>query len=134
MHGSQKDPNENTGISIHDTVVAAAPDLKPVQGSFRTFLGRPWKQYSRTLFMKTSIGGVIDPAGWLEWDGDFTLTTLYYGVYMNSGDGAGTGGREKWPGYRVITAVSGTAKFTVKNFLAGDSLIPSTKIPYTSVL
>ena len=52
------------------------PDLKLVQGSFRTFLGRPWKQYSRTVFMKISIGGVIDPAGWLEWDGDFTLSML----------------------------------------------------------
>ncbi|KAJ0981273.1 hypothetical protein J5N97_009528 [Dioscorea zingiberensis] len=65
----RKDPNENTGFSFHDSAVAAASDLQPVQGSFGTYLGRPWKEYSRTAFMKTSLGGLIDPAGWLEWDG-----------------------------------------------------------------
>ncbi|KAM0949110.1 putative pectinesterase [Dioscorea sansibarensis] len=51
---------------------------------------------------------------------------------MNSGDGAGIDGRVKWPGYRVITAASEAAKFTVRNLLAGDSWTPSTGIPYTS--
>ncbi|KAJ0981271.1 hypothetical protein J5N97_009526 [Dioscorea zingiberensis] len=130
----RKDPNENTGFSFHDSAVAAASDLQPVQGSFRTYLGRPWKEYSRTVFMKTSLGGLIDPAGWLEWDGDFALSTLYYGEYMNSGAGAGTSGRVKWPGFHVITDASEAAKFTVKNFLSGDNWIPSTGIPYTSGL
>lgn len=84
--------------------------------------------------MKTSIAGLVDPAGWLEWDGDFELSTLYYREYMNSGDGASTDARVKWPGNRVITDASEVTKFTVKNFLVGDSWIPSTGIPYTSKL
>ncbi|KAB2614212.1 pectinesterase [Pyrus ussuriensis x Pyrus communis] len=100
---SRTDPNENTGIVIHNSRITAAQDLRPVQGSFKTYLGRPWKQYSRTVIMKSNLDGLITPAGWYPWSGSFALSTLYYGEYMNSGAGAGTGGRVNWPGYRVIT-------------------------------
>jgi pectinesterase len=79
------DPDENTGIVIHNSRVMAAPDLRPVQGSFKSYLGRPWKKYSRTVFLKSNIDGLIDPAGWLPWKGDFALSTLYYGEYMRLG-------------------------------------------------
>lgn len=125
------DPNENTGISIHDSVVAAAPDLAPVQGSFRTYLGRPWQKYSRTVVMKTALGGLVDPAGWLEWSGSFGLSTLYYGEYMNTGAGADTTRRVKWSGYRVISSSSEAGKFTVGSFLSGGSWIPATGVAYT---
>lgn len=128
------DPNENTGISIHNSRVTAASDLKPVQGSFRTYLGRPWKQYSRTVLMKSNLDGLVSPAGWLEWSGNFALSTLYYGEYMNTGAGAGTSGRVKWPGFRVITTASEASKFTVGSFLAGNSWIPATGVPFTAGL
>ncbi|THU56110.1 hypothetical protein C4D60_Mb11t13800 [Musa balbisiana] len=49
-HG-REDPNQNTGISIQRCKVAAAADLIPVQANFSTYLGRPWKEYLRTVFM-----------------------------------------------------------------------------------
>ncbi|KAH7656018.1 Pectinesterase protein [Dioscorea alata] len=128
------DPNENTGIIVHNSVVSATSELQAVQGSIKTYLGRPWKKYSRTVFMKTSLGGLIDKAGWLAWDGDFALSTLYYGEYMNTGSGASTSGRVKWAGYHVITSASEAGKFTVGNFLAGNSWIPATGVPFTSGL
>ncbi|XP_020584200.1 pectinesterase-like isoform X2 [Phalaenopsis equestris] len=126
------DPNENTGISIIDSVIAAASDL--TGSSVKSYLGRPWKQYSRTVIMKTNIGSLIDPAGWLEWSGNFALSTLYYGEYLNSGGGSSTAGRVKWPGYHVITSASEAGKFTVGNFISGDSWIPATGVPFTSGL
>ncbi|CAJ1949756.1 unnamed protein product [Sphenostylis stenocarpa] len=128
------DPNQNTGISIHNCRVTAASDLTPVQNSVKTYLGRPWKQYSRTVFMKTYLDGLINPAGWLEWSGDFALDTLYYGEYMNTGPGSSTSGRVNWKGYRVITTASEALKFTVTNFIAGNTWLPSTKVPFTSSL
>ncbi|KAF2308396.1 hypothetical protein GH714_006718 [Hevea brasiliensis] len=113
---ARTDPNENTGIVIHNSRVTAASDLGPLRGSFKTYLGRPWQKYSRTLFMKSNLDGLIDPAGWLPWSGNFALSTLFYGEYMNTGSGANTGGRVKWPGYHVITKASDAAKFTVGNF------------------
>ncbi|XP_058734621.1 pectinesterase 2-like isoform X2 [Vicia villosa] len=128
------DPNQNTGISIHNSRVTAASDLKPVQGSVKTYLGRPWKQYSRTVFMKSSLDSLIHPAGWLEWSGDFALRSLYYGEYMNTGLGSSTRNRVKWQGYHVMTSASEASKFTVSNFIAGNSWLPATKVPFTSTL
>ncbi|XP_057964616.1 pectinesterase 2-like [Malania oleifera] len=128
------DPNQNTGISIHNSRVTAASDLKAVQSSVKTYLGRPWQTYSRTVFMKTYLDGLINPAGWLEWDGNFALNTLYYGEYMNTGPGSSTANRVKWGGYRVITSASEASKFTVGNFIAGGSWLPSTGVPFTSGL
>lgn len=128
------DPNQNTGISIHDSRVMAAPDLKPVLSSFRTYLGRPWKQYSRTVYLQNYFESLINPAGWLEWDGNFALNTLYYGEHKNFGPGSSTSRRVKWRGYRVITGATEAAQFSVANFIAGRSWLPATSVPFTSGL
>ncbi|KAJ0763624.1 putative pectinesterase [Helianthus annuus] len=128
---ARTDPNQNTGIIIHNSGVTAASDFS---GSAKTFLGRPWKQYSRTVFMKCSLDSLIDSAGWLPWSGSFALNTLYYGEYMNTGGGAGTSGRVKWGGYHVITSAAEATKFTVGDFLDGGSWIPGTGTPYTAGL
>ncbi|KAI4354837.1 hypothetical protein L6164_003669 [Bauhinia variegata] len=128
------DPNQNTGISIHNFRVTAASDLKPVQSSVKTYLGRPWQQYSQTVFMKTYLDSLINPAGWLEWSGNFALSTLYYGEYMNTGPGSSTANRVKWSGYHVISSATEASKFTVGNFIAGNSWLPSTSVPFTSTL
>ncbi|EEF50348.1 pectinesterase 2 [Ricinus communis] len=125
------DPNQNTGISIHNSRVTAASDLSPVQSSVRTYLGRPWKEYSRTVFMKTFLDSLINPAGWMEWSGNFALDTLYYGEYMNTGPGSSTANRVTWKGYRVITSAAEASQFTVQNFISGNSWLPGTNVPFT---
>ncbi|CAI9781094.1 unnamed protein product [Fraxinus pennsylvanica] len=130
----REDPNQNTGISILNCKVAAAADLIPVQSSFRTYLGRPWRQYSRTVFLLSYIGDLVEPAGWLEWNGTFALDTLYYGEYRNRGPGSNTTARVSWPGYRVINNSTEASQFTVANFIQGDQWLPATKIPFYSNL
>lgn len=122
------DPNENTGIVIHNSRITASESL----GAVRSYLGRPWQKYSRTVIMKSSIDGVIDPAGWLPWSGSFALSTLYYGEYMNTGAGASTGGRVKWGGFHVINSPTEAGKFSVGNFIGGNAWIPSSGVPFTS--
>ncbi|KAL1809374.1 hypothetical protein ACET3Z_026364 [Daucus carota] len=125
------DPNQNTGIVIQKCRIGATSDLKPVQGSFPTYLGRPWKEYSRTVIMQSSITDVIRPAGWFEWNGNFALNTLYYGEYQNTGAGAGTSGRVKWKGYKVITSATEAQGFTPARFIAGSSWLSSTTFPFS---
>ena len=73
---------------------------------------------------------LIDPAGWLEWDGDFALSTSYYGEYNNTGAGSDTSGRVTWLGYKVITNSGEASRFTVENFKQGDEWLDSYGIHY----
>lgn len=127
------DINQNTGTSIQNCNIRAAPDLASSNGTTQTYLGRPWKEYSRTVYMQSFIGSLIDPAGWTPWSGDFALSTLYYAEYDNSGPGSNTTNRVTWPGYHVINATD-AANFTVANFILGDNWLPQTGVTYTSGL
>ncbi|KAG6746361.1 hypothetical protein POTOM_050901 [Populus tomentosa] len=131
----RNDPFQNTGISIHNSQILPAPDLKPVAGVFETYLGRPWMRYSRTVILQTYIDGFINPAGWSPWlNSDFAQDTLYYGEYKNFGPGSSTRRRVAWKGFHVITSPSVASGFTVRSLIAGQSWLPATKVPFTSDL
>ncbi|XVE77581.1 hypothetical protein DITRI_Ditri13aG0075000 [Diplodiscus trichospermus] len=127
------DPNQNTGTSIDNSNIMAADDLASSNTTFKTYLGRPWKEYSRTVYMQSFMDSLIDPAGWREWDGDFALSTLYYAEYDNYGPGSNTSSRVTWPGYHVINATD-AVNFTVSSFLLGDEWLPATGVPYNASL
>ncbi|KAM7273075.1 hypothetical protein ACFE04_027739 [Oxalis oulophora] len=140
MHGQyntitaqgRTDPNQNTGTTIQACVVRPTPDL--ANSTVATYLGRPWKEYSRTVVMQTCLDGFIKPAGWHLWDGDFALSTLYYAEYNNTGAGSNTSQRVTWPGYRPNINSTDAVNYTVANFLVGDAWLPDTGIIYTSYL
>ncbi|TYG61441.1 hypothetical protein ES288_D07G148700v1 [Gossypium darwinii] len=127
----REDPNQNTGISILNSKIAAAADLIPLKSSFKTYLGRPWKEFSRTVIMRSYIDDSVDPAGWLEWNGTFALSTLYYGEYLNRGPGSNTSARVTWPGYRVINSSTEADQFTAGAFIQGNDWLNSTDIPFS---
>ncbi|KAL9240386.1 hypothetical protein vseg_014611 [Gypsophila vaccaria] len=126
------DPNQNTGIVILNCRITATPDLGPVIGQFPTYLGRPWKQYSRTVVMESFLDSLVNSAGWLEWSGNFALNTLFYGEYKNFGPGSSINERVKWGGYHVITSVVEASQFSVANFIGGSSWLPATGVPFTA--
>jgi pectinesterase len=84
------DPNQNTGTSINNCAIRAASDLASSNSTTQTYLGRPWKEYSRTIYMQNFMDSLINPAGWMAWNGDFALSTLYYAEYNNTGPGSNT--------------------------------------------
>ncbi|KAJ8748967.1 hypothetical protein K2173_013405 [Erythroxylum novogranatense] len=123
-------PNENTGISIQGSRIRAAPEFFAVKNSYRSYLGRPWKKYSRTVVMETDLDGLISPKGWTEWRGSYALSTLFYAEYMNTGFGASTDSRVNWPGFHVINSPEQASPFTAGRFIQGDSWIPATGVPF----
>ncbi|XP_061348293.1 probable pectinesterase/pectinesterase inhibitor 47 [Gastrolobium bilobum] len=127
------DPNQNTGISIQNCTIDAALDLAMDLNSTQSYLGRPWKEYSRTVYMQSYIGDLIQPAGWLEWNGTVGLDTLFYGEFDNYGPGSNTSNRVQWGGYSVLNATQAW-NFTVVNFTLGDTWLPDTDIPYVEGL
>ncbi|GAB4825944.1 hypothetical protein Ancab_008812 [Ancistrocladus abbreviatus] len=128
----RSDPNQNTGTVIQSCQILASSDLKPIVSSFNSYLGRPWGKYSRTVVMETYLDSLINSAGWLAWDGDFALSTLFYGEYKNSGPGSSTSGRVKWGGYKVITSVTEATEYSVASFITGQSWLLATSIPFTA--
>ncbi|KAJ0881996.1 putative pectinesterase [Helianthus annuus] len=132
----RKEPTQPSGFSIQFSNISIEPAALLPNSSVPppTYLGRPWKLYSRTIIMQSYISGFIRPEGWLEWNGDFALDTLYYGEYMNYGPGAGFGGRVRWPGLHALNDSTQANNFTVGQFLLGNSWLPSTGVKYTAGL
>ncbi|CAN0908721.1 Probable pectinesterase/pectinesterase inhibitor 25 [Linum grandiflorum] len=128
------DPYQVTGISIQNCTIEAAPDLK-ASGANATmnYLGRPWKMYSRTVVMESYIGDLIQPVGWLEWNGSVGLDTLYYGEFRNYGPGSDTGRRVQWPGYSLMN-LTDALNFTVYNLTTGDTWLPYADVPFNGGL
>ncbi|QCD77790.1 pectinesterase [Vigna unguiculata] len=121
----RKSPHQSTGFTIQDSYILATQP---------TYLGRPWKQYSRTVYINTYMSGLVQPRGWLEWFGNFALNTLWYGEYRNYGPGASLSGRVRWPGYHVIKDASTASFFTVQRFINGDTWLPRTGVKFTAGL
>ncbi|XP_019085880.1 PREDICTED: probable pectinesterase/pectinesterase inhibitor 13 [Camelina sativa] len=114
------DKFQTTGFVVHNCKIAANEDLKPVKAEYKSYLGRPWKNYSRTIVMESTIEDVIDPVGWLRWqETDFAIDTLYYAEYKNKGPSGDTTSRVKWPGFKVINREE-ALNYTVGPFLQGD--------------
>ncbi|KAJ7524900.1 hypothetical protein O6H91_17G027000 [Diphasiastrum complanatum] len=110
------DPNQNTGLVFQGSVVDGDSNLRKVIQNFPTYLGRPWKEYSRTVFLKSYEGSVINPAGWLEWAGDFALKTLFYGEYQCTGPGSGSAQRFSWSSQITSQAVANCEKQNALGF------------------
>ncbi|KAK7392043.1 hypothetical protein VNO78_20469 [Psophocarpus tetragonolobus] len=130
------DPNQNTGISIQNCCMKAARDLGDATSNYngiKTYLGRPWKKYSRTVYMQSLIDGLIDPKGWTEWSGDFALSTLYYAEFANWGPGSNVANRVTWQGYHLIDEKDAN-DFTVNKFIQGDRWLPKTGVPFKAGL
>ncbi|KAJ7956584.1 Pectinesterase [Quillaja saponaria] len=132
---ARNDPFQNTGISNHNSQIRAANDLKPVVRAFKTYLGRPWMQYSRTVVMKTYLDSLVSALGWDQWlKTDFAVKTVYYGESKNFGPGSSTRLRVRWPGFHIITSPNVASHFTVNSLLAGPTWLSTTGVPFASGL
>lgn len=126
---------QNTGISIQSSSVRATPGFARVYRHFNTYLGRPWQQYSRTVFLKSYLGSLVNPAGWLAWENtNFAQDTLYFGEYKNFGPGSSTARRVNWKGHHVIKSESTASQFTVERLISGNTWLPATGVPFDAGL
>ncbi|KAK4396791.1 putative pectinesterase/pectinesterase inhibitor 12 [Sesamum angolense] len=104
-------------------------DLSSNSSTVKSYLGRPWRNYSRTVYLESYIDEFIAPEGWTNWVGDQGLDTLYYGEYENYGPGSSTDNRVSWPGYHVMDYYD-ASNFTVSQFITGEEWLDSTSFPY----
>lgn len=62
----------------------------------KTYLGRPWRPFASTLFIRTDMGEAIRPEGWHNWDKPDREKTTRYAEFENSGPSANPSGRASW--------------------------------------
>ncbi|THU67310.1 hypothetical protein C4D60_Mb05t23300 [Musa balbisiana] len=125
----RKDRRQATAIILHNCTISADPAFFPFREKLPTFLGRPWKEFSRTFVLQSQLDDLIDPKGWLPWFENFGLNTCFYTELDNRGPGANTSQRVKWKGVKTI-GYAHAQKFTVEHFIQGNAWLPKTGVPY----
>ncbi|KAF5743821.1 putative Pectinesterase-3 precursor [Tripterygium wilfordii] len=127
----KKDPNQNTGISIQKCTFSALDKNLTAP----TYLGRPWKEYSTTVIMQSTIEAFLNPLGWTEWISNVDPPrTIFYAEYQNSGPGSSVDQRVKWVGYKSSLTEDEAGKFTVGSFIQGQEWLPITSVRFDNSL
>ncbi|XP_074269074.1 pectinesterase-like [Silene latifolia] len=115
---------------LQGCTISGTPDYMPVKTTNPSYLGRPWKEYSRTIVMTSMITDVIAPEGWTPWMGNFALDTLFYAEYQNKGPGADLAKRVKWAGIKTLSGAQADGFTPGKLFINGEKWIPQSGVPY----
>ncbi|KAL8486192.1 hypothetical protein ACS0TY_023042 [Phlomoides rotata] len=125
----RKEERSTGAIVIQNGTITAEPAFLSAKPPHKAYLGRPWKELSRTIIMQSNIEGFIDPTGWAPWMGTFALDTCYYGEYQNHGAGSDTSKRVQWKGIKKITAEI-AKKWAGGAAYVGDEWIKKAGVPY----
>lgn len=104
MPGDRKPPESPDEEIIYGYVTAAStPENQRFGYVFRNcklesdcppgtvMLGRPWREYAKTVYLNCGLGAHIHPAGWNDWSKPHNH--FYYGEYRSYGPGASPGTR-----------------------------------------
>ncbi|KAH7113734.1 carbohydrate esterase family 8 protein-like protein [Dendryphion nanum] len=83
-----REAENNTSIYVFNQ-----SKVNGTSGANSTYLGRPWRTFSRVVFQKSYLGHVVRPEGWSKWDDVQSVENVYYKEYKNFGPGAETGAR-----------------------------------------
>src|SRR5215218_5967412 len=87
------------------------------------YLGRPWRDYGRTVFINTKMDAAIRPEGWHHWEPK-REATAYFAEYGSTGKGSNDTARVAWA--RKLND-SDVKEFSVEYFLGGrDGWNPKT--------
>jgi pectinesterase len=126
---SRTSPDQPTGYVIVNSRVTVAyekavpndpngPGAKSMAFAHgTTALGRPWRPYSRVVFIDTELPSQLDPAGWNNWGSPANEKTAYYAEFGNKGPGANLLHRVPWS--HQLTSEQAN-QFLPQNFLRGD--------------
>lgn len=90
--------------------LTAEPDVDKV------YLGRPWRDYAKTVFINTEMGDHIRPEGWHNWSRPEAERTTFLGEAGSTGPGASGTGRVDWSYQLKEKEVK---KYTLENIFNG---------------
>lgn len=62
--------------------------LTAAEGVNEVYLGRPWRDHAKTVFINSEMGAHILPQGWHNWNRPQAEATVYYAEGNNTGPGS----------------------------------------------
>lgn len=84
-NGRASSSDDSYYVITDSTIQAGSP--APSEGT--VYLGRPWSEYARVVFQRSSLSDIINSAGWEEWStSEANTEDVTFEEYDNSGDGA----------------------------------------------
>ena len=93
----------------------------------KTYLGRPWRDFAKAVFIRTEMSDAVRPEGWDNWKKPHAEATTFYGEFASTGPGAYPNSRVSWA--KTLTAED-VSLLTAANVLAGsDQWNPSAQVP-----
>jgi len=118
---SRTSADQTTGYVIVDSKVTSSMEqdaaVNPDAPRRDTIsLGRPWRPYSRVVYIRTELPADVIPEGWNSWGRMSSDLHAYYAEYQDSGPGANPAARVPWS--HQLTAKE-AALYMPKVFLAG---------------
>ncbi|KAL2346455.1 hypothetical protein Fmac_000455 [Flemingia macrophylla] len=115
-----------TGVVLQNCQIMAEAALEPDKLTVKSYLARPWKAYSRAIFLENTIDNLIQPDGFLPWSGNQFLDTCFFAEYANTGPGADVKTRVKWS--RGVLTKGDAAKYCADQWLQASSWLPATGV------
>jgi pectinesterase len=82
----------------------------------KSYLGRPWRNFAKTIFLRTEMSSVVRAEGWQNWSKPDSEKTTFYAEFGNTGAGASPSARVSWAKPLDLTAAAG---LTAANVLGG---------------
>jgi pectinesterase len=79
-------------------------------------LGRPWRPYSRVVYINAELSADVNPAGWNNWNNAANEKTAWYAEADSTGPGANRAARAAWS-HQLTPAEA--RQFLPATFLAG---------------
>jgi len=89
----------------------------------KTYLGRPWRNFAKTVFLRTAMSAVVRREGWHNWDKPAAEKTTWYGEFASTGPGAGSTARVPWA--KVLNAEEAAAFSPVRVLAGSDGWNPA---------
>ena len=84
----------------------------------KMYLGRPWRAFSKTAFIRCNLPKQITAEGWNNWNNPENEKTVLYVEYKNVGEGADTKNRVAWA--KQLTDKE-AKEYTVQNIFFNNS-------------
>ena len=91
--------------------------LTAVKGVNKVYLGRPWRDYAKVVFISCELGNHILAEGWSDWAGTKRNKTAFYAEYGNTGSGSNVSERVSWS-HQISKKKA--SKYTIKNILSPE--------------